>query len=206
MNIYDYETLSTDVRNCVIVNVAAMNVTSSRFISDVPYTYEDLLNKTRYMKLNVEDQVKNYNRQISKGTLKWWSEQGEDAKKHIKPTEDDKDLSELLPFLRSVIKKKEFTFTRGNTFDCMITTFLCDQFNEEPVYPFWKVRDTRSYIDALFVGGFEDVNPSSPPRNSFIPTEVRDRFVAHDPQHDIAMDAYRMQYLTRKIRGLDEKE
>ena len=53
--IYDFETLSQDMLNGVVVNIAAMNYTEERFTHD-PYSYEELLDKCSVMKFDVKEQ------------------------------------------------------------------------------------------------------------------------------------------------------
>jgi hypothetical protein len=56
----------------------------------------------------------------------------------------------------------------------------------------WKtVRDTRSMIEGMAFGMEID--------NGFEIKEVGDKFVKHDPRHDIALDVLRMQTLARLI-------
>ena len=56
-------------------------------------------------------------------------------------------------------------------------------------HPWWVTRDTRSTIDGMAWG--EDIN------NKFIPEGLEEKFIAHDPAHDIVMDVMRIQYLSR---------
>ena len=82
--IFDFETLSTDVNQGVVLSLGLLTYTSSRFVND-PYTYDELLENTKYMKFDVTEQVKKYGRKIDKSTLEWWKTQGLDAKKVLNP-------------------------------------------------------------------------------------------------------------------------
>jgi len=63
--------------------------------------------------------------------------------------------------------------------------------DKEIPFGFSKFRDTRSLIDGLSWG--------SGLKNWFIPDDFQDKFIAHDPCHDVAMDVTRIQYLVRAI-------
>ena len=70
--IFDFETLSTDRVNPVVLSFAMLNFSESRMLGDMPHTFEELLDKVDYIKFDVKDQVKNYNRKIDKETVDWW--------------------------------------------------------------------------------------------------------------------------------------
>ena len=194
INIYDYETLSNDLRTAPVVSVAAMSVDEGLFLSKTPYTYIDLVDHARQMKFNVKDQVGNYGRIIDKGTLDWWKQQGPDAFKQLAPSEDDHSIEDLPNFLRSVLSKGALIYSRGNAYDPVLTTSIFDMLGQSEPYSFRDVRDTRSFIEGIAVGHGLSI------KNSFIPMGVPDGgFVAHNPSHDIAMDIYRIQSMLRRV-------
>lgn len=190
--IFDFETLSTDRVNGAIVSMAILEFDTYRFNTE-PYEYLQLVNNTGFIKFNVEDQVKNHGRKIDPDTLKWWGEQSAEARAQLKPSENDKLLSECIPFINDYIgsTKVDKVFSRGNTFDPIILDYIGVQFNQVIPWGHWAMRDTRSIIDGMAWGS--DV------KNSFIPDELQPLFVAHDPAHDIAMDVMRMQFLSRAL-------
>jgi hypothetical protein len=193
--LYDYETLGKDVRTCPIISIAALTIDTDNFI-DNPYNYSSLVDKSLYAKFDVSEQVKKYGMTIEKETVFWWEKQSEEARFAIKPATSDVSIEELDPFLRAAVaqasKKSDLqVFTRGNTFDPMITQFMFDRLKRDVPYGWWTVRDVRSFIDGLTWGS--DIN------NSFIPEGLDKLFVAHDPRHDIAMDAMRMQTIIQAL-------
>jgi hypothetical protein len=194
--IFDFETLSTNPADGVAVSMAMLNFYPGRF-STMPYSYEDLLDKTHFIKLNVDDQVKNHNRKIMKNTLEWWSKQGDEAKKQIQPLPNDQKISDLYAFF--VVNKAtnlEKIFTRRNTFDPIFMLSLMRATNNPDPYDWWIVRDTISYIEGLSHG--------VEMRNDFVPEGLKDKFVKHDPRHDIVMDVMRMQTLVKALEVGDE--
>ena len=82
--IYDFETMSQDPVNGVVVSFAMLNFDPKRFTSN-PYTYNELVDNAKFMKFDVVDQVKNYGRTICKDTVEWWGNQSKEAQKSIAP-------------------------------------------------------------------------------------------------------------------------
>jgi hypothetical protein len=190
--IYDFETLSQDQVNGVVLSMAMLNFSEMRFNGDNPHTYEELLEKTHIIKFDVEEQVKKYGRKINKETLKWWGEQSGEAQKSLKPSAKDKSISELYQFF--VVNKctnLNKVYTRGNTFDPIFLEHIMKQCGDPMPYNWWEIRDTRSLIEGLTWG--------SDLKNSFIPEGLEEKFIAHDPRHDIVMDVMRIQTVVRYI-------
>lgn len=189
--IYDFETMSENPVDGVVVSFAMASYDPQRFAEN-PYTYQEILDKTQYMKFDVEDQVKNYNRKIEKATLEWWSQQNKEAQKKLAPSADDKSIADLYGFF--IVNKPvnlNKVYTRRNTFDPIFMTSLMKATGNPEPYDWWSVRDTISYIEGLSYG--VDLNPG------FIPEGLEDKFVKHDPTHDIAMDVMRMQALVQAV-------
>jgi hypothetical protein len=190
--IYDYETLGTDTRNCPILSVAILDYDPDAFLSDKPYTFGELCVNTVQYKFDVKDQVQNHGKVINKETLEWWKGQPKELRDaQLTPRLDDLSITALWDCFKSHCNNPDAIFTRGNTFDPMITTFmLADQGKAEP-YHWGRVRDTRSFIEGLsYTSGLS---------NKFIPEDLKDVFVAHDPVHDVAIDVMRMQSVIREV-------
>jgi hypothetical protein len=191
--IYDFETLSQDQLNGAVLSFAMLAFSPGRFTTELSYTYEELLSKTHFIKFNVEEQVKKYGRKIDKSTLEWWGQQGEAAKKQLKPSPEDRSISELYDFF--VLHKPanlDLVYTRGNTFDPMFLQYIMESTGNSMPYDWWRDRDTRSLIDGLSWG--------SGLTSSFMPEGCEDKFVHHDPRHDIVLDVMRLQTLVQAIQ------
>lgn len=190
--IYDFETLGQDQRKSVVLSMAALPFTEARFVSDNPYTYEELLYSAKYIKFDAQEQVTKYGRTIDKDTLEWWSKQPPEARKSLTPSKDDVSVVELYPFIMDLLddpKNAKKVYTRGNTFDPMFLQYLLEDIGQKDPFPWWCVRDTRSMIEGMSYGS--DI------KNSFMPDELKEVFVHHNPIHDISMDVMRLQFLAR---------
>lgn len=186
--IYDYETLGTDVTNCPILSLALFS-----FDTNKQYTLESILPQVKFFKFSVANQVTNYGRVINKDTLDWWKSQPKELQdSQLKPLIDDLPLSALYDIMVDNVGQKDTVFTRGNTFDPMITTSMMKVLGKPEPYPWWNVRDTRSFIEGLSFGS--DI------KNNFMPPELEGKTLdLHDPRVDIALDVLRIQTLVRAI-------
>ena len=68
---FDVETLGVESTS-VILSYAIVY-----FDPDTRPSYQQLLDKTLFVKLDAKDQIKNYKRTVSKDTIDWWSKQHE---------------------------------------------------------------------------------------------------------------------------------
>lgn len=197
--IYDFETLGQEFETSPVLSLGFLEFNGDKFLSENPYTYDELLGATGYIKFNVEEQVKKYGKKIQKETMDWWLQQGAEAKKVLKPSKSDKSIEVLNDTLRDYFihfKNINKTWTRGNTFDPMFLRQILRDCGHDDPFPWWSIRDTRSYIDALLIGS--DMN------NRFVLPEWETKFVHHDARHDIVVDVLRMQELVRAIHYEDE--
>ena len=186
--IYDFETLSQNPDNGPIVSIAALV-----YDPDVEYDYSQLVNMAKYMKFDIAEQCKKYNRIIDLDTVSWWQSLGTEAQKQIIPRPSDVSITELYNFFVDTLNGIEVkrVYTRGNDFDPIFLKSILKTIDKPFPYSWWKIRDTRSYIEGLSFGGKMG--------NSFIPEGLNDKIVLHNPIHDIALDVMRMQVLIKAI-------
>lgn len=197
--IFDFETLSLDRFRTVVSCVAGLQFQEERYTSDEPYTFDELIDTASFAKFDVGTQVQHYNRKIDQGTLDWWRKQPKAVQNMlIEPSDSDVPFEQALVFFKTLMPTPDSVnkvYTRGNTFDPIIVDGIVEQLRGEELYQHWKLRDTRSIIDGLSYGA--DIN------NTFIVPGLENKFIAHDPRHDIAMDVMRMQYLVRLLNDLE---
>jgi hypothetical protein len=184
--ILDFETLSVNKDKGVVLSLAFLNFEIKK-VTEAKYDYDALVEKAQYIKFDVEDQVKNHGREISKSTLQWWSEQGSEAQKVLKPSKDDASITVLHDFIveRIPSTRLKAAMCRGIDFDMRFLEGIMKDTGHDMPWPHWAYRDTRSLIDGLAAFSID--------KNGFIPEGLEQKFVAHDARHDIAMDIMRMQ-------------
>jgi hypothetical protein len=190
--IYDFETLGQQPKESVVLSMAALPFTEARFLSDNPYTYEELLCSTKFIKFDVKEQVSIYKRKIDNGTLEWWSKQPAEARKSLTPSSEDVPLVEIYPFIMDLVnepKNVKKVYTRGNTFDPLFLESLLEAMSKKDPFPWWNIRDTRSMIEGMSYGA--DMS------NSFMPEGLEKAFIKHNPIHDVSIDVMRIQTLAR---------
>jgi hypothetical protein len=190
--IYDFETLSQDVFDGVVLNLAIMEFDPNRFTKD-PYNYEELVKRSTLIKFDVEEQVKKYGRKIDKETLGWWKKQSKESQKQLTPNKTlDISIDSLYNILIDMkCDQAKHVWSRGNSFDPVLLDSILKATGKPNLKNWWAIRDTRSFLDGMLFG--------SKISNKFVPKEIENKFVSHDSRHDIAMDVYRMQYIVRVL-------
>jgi hypothetical protein len=190
--IYDYETLSKDMINGVVVNLAAILFDESRFVEN-PYEYDELLVSAKFIKFDVKEQVQKYGRTIQKETMDWWMQQDIAARSLIKPSADDVSIDNIHDFFYNTLQIHtcDRVYARGNTFDPILTETLHRNIGKVDPVKWWVIRDVRSLFEGMTYG--HNI------KNNFIPEGLESKFIAHNPIHDIAMDIMRFQYLARVL-------
>lgn len=181
----DTETLGvTD--NAIITSIA---VTPFR-LTDKDATFESLLEKTFFMKINAKTQNKLYKRTADKSTLDWWNKQSDKVKSYsFKSCPDDAHPKAALIALNKFIKDTEYdwhnsyVFERGMGFDTTKMQSLYQACDVKMGFNFWRAREIRTINDLI-----GDVS-----NGKWEPDEGRpDGFIEHHAKHDAALDAYRL--------------
>lgn len=190
--IYDFETLSADPFDGAVVSLAALNFDETRFVES-PYEYDELIENCFLIKFDVTEQIKKYNRKIQDTTLAWWKEQNAEARSKLKPSSDDVSIDQLYSFLADTLKIQESkkVYTRGNTFDPIFVKSILRTFRKEDPSKWWVIRDVRSLFEGMLWGSDMD--------SKFMPEGIKEKFVAHDPCHDISLDVMRFQTLAQVL-------
>lgn len=202
--IYDAETLSLNLFDGVVLDFSLFHFDRRRFTSSEPYLLSDVKDAIR-LKAKSSDQVQNYGYKIDPNTLQWWESQPKEAREKIKPSKNDLSLEDFADqFLTAAASrgKIDYWWTRGNKFDpVFIERIMRSTGNlarEGKIFPYNKVRDTRTYIDA---------KTNFDADNGFVPISDNERweveFVKHDSSYDIIADVLRMQVLDRAYHDME---
>lgn len=192
--IYDFETLAT-TPNAAVTSMALLSFSESRYLTN-PYTFDELVSNSSYIKFDVGEQVELLFRDVDKNTVLWWSKQPKETRKQIQPCDDDVSVSELYDFLlkKADCRNNKKVYTRGLNFDSVIMDSVLKATGKVTPFHWGNMRDTKSMIDGMAWG--------TQLKNDFIPPGLKD-FEKHNPRHDIAMDVMRMQYIAKTIFGDD---
>ena len=202
--IIDFETFSKDASECAVIDCSVIFFEWDKFVSDKPYTIRDVATAKRF-KLSVQDQVKNYQWKVDKSTVEFWERQSPEVRKNIAPKSTDITVKEFTNKFLALLTEKgkiDYWWSRSNTFDPIILKRLFESQNRLPHVEehlkFWRVRDTRTFIDAKL---------DFPKKNGFIPIQDEEKwnmfFKEHDSSWDVLADLLRMQTIARAENDLE---
>ena len=144
---FDFETLST--KSSAIVLSLGMIIVDE----DETYTFEQLEKEGIEIKFDIASQRK-LGRHVSSDTIDWWKKQGDNAKRVLAPSKEDKTLEELPQIMHEFFTrhnfdpKKNHAYCRGH-FDYPIIQDIFEMIGKECPIPFWNPRDIRTLIDCL---------------------------------------------------------
>lgn len=186
---------------CVDISIVIFNPDPT-----VVQTFEELVSQGKRFKLSIASQKGV--RSIMPETIKWWSEQSPEAKKHLIPSEDDLTVEDAviqaMQFLKdnNVQHWKSQMWCRGMSFDVPIfvdmmrQTYKVDYTQEIEPVKFWLQRDVRTAIESYAL------------QRNVIKTPLKkgmlDGFIAHDSIHDCAKDVLMLKTAQRYAFGLEE--
>lgn len=183
----DIETLGTDP-NAVVLSIACVP-----FVLEVHTYFGELVPAGFYVKLDVQEQIKTHHRSIEDGVMKWWKKQPKDVfDAMVRPSSEDMSMKEGLTLLNKFVSgiksyhfNKSYVWSRGNNFDFPILKSLYQAAGIGLPYNDWRVRDVRTAIDIM----------AGTDNGQYNLRFGGDGFIAHNPLHDAAMDAARLNEL-----------
>jgi len=205
--ILDFETIGQNSRKVPAIDCAYTTFVWERFL-DQPYSFSELVSSIKKSKLSIKDQVSNYDFVYAQSDLNFWMEQPPEIRKNLKPTPNDLTANQfvetLIDYLRQSDKISHW-WSRSNTFDPIILDHLACAVKREALVneylQHWKVRDTRTWIDAKLV---------FPAKNGFVPVANEElwnkTFKLHDSAHDVAADILRLQAIHRAENDMEQVE
>ncbi len=202
--VIDFETMGKDAQKCAVIDCSVMIFDMDRMLSSNPYGL-DSIGLTRKFKLSVTDQVKNYGWEVDRSTLAFWEEQDADVRSNISPKKSDLTVKEFVKQFHEFLvesPKIDYWWSRSNTFDPIILSRIFDAEGKilhlEEYLKYWRVRDTRTYIDAKL---------NFPKINGFPPLTNEEKwdivFKKHDSSWDVLADVLRFQQIHRAENDLD---
>lgn len=202
--IIDFETFGQNQVTCPIINCSAYTFDWGRF-GEKPYSFEELVENTITFKVDVKDQIKNHDKVVEMETVNFWESQEPSVRKQVLPAKNDLPLEKFCNYFLKYLTKQpkiEYWWSRNNGYDPIIlwsafrsagNKMLLDQY-----IPFWKLRDTKTHIDAKF--DFDQDNSFVPVQDT---TYWEKTFKKHDSSHDVAADIMRLQTIYRAENDLE---
>lgn len=157
------------------------------------FDYEDLLKRGLYVKFSADAQIK-MGRVVDKGTVEWWSKQGEVQRKlALSRNPDDMLPCDGIAKMREYYKEHKAKDNNGivwvrGSLDQVCLDSLARQMKVDDVAPYNVYRDVRTSIDLLCdsaSNGYAEVDH---------PSFSWDKVIKHHPLHDCAADIMMMRY------------
>lgn len=191
----DIETLGQR-EDAIILSIACIP-----FEWDIYYDINHYIDSGIKINLNIQEQEQQ-KRTTDKVTIDWWKKQDKNAIKCniTQPTNVQSVLIGLTQ-LTVFIKNSDYDFqnsyvwSRGNYFDFPKIEHIYRISNNLPLpFNYWKIRDTRTFIDINNVDsqrkGLYDLKEPLP-----------NNFIHHDCLHDCALEVARIVELTHILLG-----
>lgn len=203
--IIDFETMGKNSQNCAAIDCSVIVFSWDKFLSNEPYTIRNIADAVRF-KLSVPDQVENYKWVVEEETLDFWKSQPKEVRDKIKPRSDDLTVTEFVDKLHKYLinsPKISYWWSRSNTFDPIVLSRLFLSQGKQNLMDeslkYWKIRDTRTFIDAKL---------NFPKENGFIPIKDEElwnkHFKQHDSSWDVLADVLRLQAIVRAENDLEQ--
>lgn len=182
---FDVETMGTE-SNSAILSAAIVH-----FEFHEKYTYQQLVDKSLFVKFQVSEQVEKYKRVITKDTIDWWNKQADLPRKvSFVPNKADLTASAAISKIKKYIEdnggQNQLFWARGSL-DQMVIDSLCLAMGVERITNYNNWRDVRTAIEFI----------SDSAKNGYC--RIRDfnpdlHVVKHIPQNDCALDIMMMLY------------
>ena len=202
--VIDFETMSNVSRRAAVVDLAAFVFNFEKMVSNDPYTLDDI-DSVRHWKLDVIDQVKNYDYEINDDTVAFWQRQDPEVRARVRPKPTDLKLIEFSKSFHEYLIESPKIYrwwSRSNTFDPIILERIAESTGRsshfEEYIKFWAVRDVRTWIDAKF--DFKTPNGFCPIRDESLWNRT---FKQHDCRWDVLADVLRFQTIVRAENDLE---
>lgn len=202
---FDIETLAWS-ETAVITSLAA---TVFHFKKDADATYQEIVDKTLYFKLDAKDQMKRFGRTTDKGTMDWWKKQPIGVQEmSIKAKPDDVKIDDMLIKLKEYLYLNNFDFhnsyvwTRGIAYDIPKIEHLiksladAEESNSYNSTLTGYVKNKDKYLINTFrsrdIRTFHDLVADTDGGKWELPDGNPAEFIEHHALHDNALDVYKM--------------
>jgi len=196
--------MGTNVNDCAVIDCSFFTFDLEKMVSDTPYTLRSIADMQK-CKLSIKEQVRDYGWVVYADTVEFWQKQDASVQKKIMPLKTDKTVEEFTVEILTYLSKNskyDCWWSRANSFDPPILWRMFEAQKKgsflNSTIPHWKLRDTRTFIDAKL---------DFPKENGFIPIQDEEFwgkvFQKHDSSWDILADILRIQAILRAEQDLE---
>lgn len=184
----DIETLDQE-SSSVILSIALVY-----FETKIPVLVQNLKRQSVFVKIDVNEQRKKYNRTVSKETLSWWQKQSADCQeKSLIPNSADMSVEAAFDVLSNFFRKhggskRSHLYSRGS-FDVIIVDSLIRVAGLKPLVHFSNHRDVRTFLTCIYPNtkdGYVEVDDEN------CPDFKTSTLIKHDPTDDCILDIVQM--------------
>ncbi len=178
MFMFDVETM--DVESTSVILSAAI----IKFELDDKKSFQNYVDDACFVKFDVNQQVRDHKRTMTKETINWWKRQSEIARQvSLVPSDDDMNAKDGLTVIKNYINKNggsNTLFWARGSLDQMVIDSLCKSAGVELLANFNKWRDVRTAVDLLATNSVEGYCK--------VKNFNMDSVLKHDPRQDCALD------------------
>ena len=100
-----------------------------------------------YFRVDIDSCKRLNGMDIDEATMKWWSEQSQEARTEIFDPSERIDISTALRSLQTFVKDANRIFAHSPQFDCIILENAFNLCGIKVPWNFWQLRDTRTIYD-----------------------------------------------------------
>lgn len=193
--ILDFETLDFLGTSVVV----SMGVLALDFKQREGWNFDFLRTQGLNIKFKIGEQIKDFGRTTSPGTLAWWKKQPAAVQKVLQPSSRDVSILQLDDILTKYVSdcgvdfRNAILFARGGMDWSIVDDIYSKNLNKGDVrpYAFWNTRCTRSFIH--FVADSPRGRIDLP--KDWMPADA----VVHDALDDCVLDALRIHYILNEL-------
>lgn len=190
--------------NCIMFDIETLGVESTAVVLSIGlipfefknnFSYQDLIDRSYFVKFKAMDQVDNYKRTISAETVNWWKTQSpQSIRKSFLPNQE-LDMNALVGVdlvfehiaeLKKRYGVKSFTWWQRGSLDQVVFDSLCRAVGKQPITMYNNWMDVRTFVSCS--------KETADKGYCQIDDDAFDRrlVLKHDPVQDCALDIMMM--------------
>jgi len=193
---FDIECLGFE-STCVVLSAAIIKFKLGEDFPglDKKEIYEKYMERSLFVKFNVEEQFKKFHRSSSKDVLDWWKQQERhsrevsfipNSKFDVSASDGIEKISEYVYKHDEALPEKQTIFWQRGSLDQVCFDSLCRSAGKEPILPYNNWMDVRTAINI-------SKNTAKTGYCQILGFDIT-QVLKHDPVHDCAYDIMMLNY------------